>query len=76
MNTAVGLGQFEEVGLSKKIVVGKRFDISSGDKIEIICGKSQFSMDREGNIILKGSNIDLRATGNITIKGRKVSTNG
>ena len=76
MNTAVGLGQFEEVGLSKKILVGNRFDISSGDKIEIICAKSQFSMDQAGNIIIKGSNIDISATGNITLKGRKVSTNG
>ncbi|NMC74696.1 MAG: type VI secretion system tip protein VgrG, partial [Geobacteraceae bacterium] len=76
MNTAVGLGQFEEVGLSKKIIVGKRFDISSGDKIEIICGKSQFSMDSEGNIILRGSSIDITASGNITMKGMKVSTNG
>jgi len=76
MNTAVGLGQFEEIGLSKKIVVGNRFDISAGDKIEIICGKSQFSMDQDGNIILRGSNIDISASGNITIKGRKVSTNG
>lgn len=76
MNTAVGLGQFEEVGLSKKIIVGKRFDISAGDKVEIICGKSLFSMDKDGNIILRGSNIDICASGNITIKGRKVSTNG
>ena len=76
MNSAVGLGKFEEVGLSKKNVIGKRFDISAGDKIEIVCGKSQFSMDKDGNIILRGSNIDISASGNITIKGRKVSTNG
>jgi type VI secretion system secreted protein VgrG len=76
MNTAVGLGQFEEVGLSKKIIVGKRFDVTTGDRIEIVCGKSKISMDSQGNILISGSNIDLVASGNITMKAQKVKTNG
>lgn len=51
MNTAVGLVQAEEVGLTKKVIVGK--------EIEIVCGDSTLKMDSGGKVKISGTSLEL-----------------
>jgi type VI secretion system secreted protein VgrG len=59
MNTLVGMSQSEQVILSRKISVGQTLQISASEKIEITCGKSSITMDKEGNIFINGEIVDL-----------------
>jgi type VI secretion system secreted protein VgrG len=59
MNTLVGMSQSEQVILSRKISVGQTLEISASEKIEITCGKSSITMDKEGNIFINGEIVDL-----------------
>lgn len=45
------------------------------DRIELTCGESKLSMNKEGNIVLRGANITTRASARNKIKGATVSIN-
>ena len=61
MNTAVGLAQFEQVGLNKSIYVGKSFNIDVADSFEVRVGSSSFQMKSDGTIVLSGVKIRIAA---------------
>ena len=67
MNTAVGGASFEEVGMTKKIIVASSF--------EIVVGSSSLKMDKSGKITIKGSEIKIEASGNVAVKGTKIDLN-
>ncbi len=75
MNTAVGLGQFEEVGLSKQVYVGKHLEFKVGDKVTLTCGKSQITLDKDGNIVVNGVKLELNGSDHVEINGEVVDIN-
>ena len=44
MNTAVGIMQAEEIGMIKKTMVGKSYNLTVGDKFEISVSSSKITM--------------------------------
>ncbi|WP_127960394.1 type VI secretion system Vgr family protein [Serratia microhaemolytica] len=99
MNTSVGLAQAEQVGLTKNVMVAKSYSQTVGadktvnvkdnikfligESFEVVCGKSVFKMDKEGNITINGHEFSLgttgeqyyKAGGDINIKGKKILEN-
>ncbi|XHA17415.1 type VI secretion system Vgr family protein [Citrobacter farmeri] len=49
--------------------------IKSGDKIELICGKSAITMESSGKITISGTEFDFTASGPANIKGKDVFIN-
>ncbi|WP_162923158.1 MULTISPECIES: hypothetical protein [Burkholderia] len=75
MNTAVGLAQAEEVGLSKNTVVGKTWSISAGDRLEIKVGKARITLESNGNISISGATLSIDGSGPVRISGNNVDIN-
>lgn len=75
MNTAVTLGQFEQVGLAKNISVGKSFTIDVVDRFEVRVGASSLILNADGTIMLSGSNILIEGDGPVQINGKDVDIN-
>ncbi|NOQ63960.1 MAG: type VI secretion system tip protein VgrG [Methyloprofundus sp.] len=71
------------IGSDQKITIGKTLVIDVGDKITIQTGKASITMKKDGtiqivgkNILVKGSGkIDVKASKNITMKGKKILQN-
>jgi len=75
MNTAVGLAQAEEVGLSKTTVVGKTYTITAGDRIELRTGKASIVLESNGNISIRGGNIQIVGSGAVKVDGNTINGN-
>lgn len=57
----------EQVGLQKFT--------QAGEKITLVCGKSSFTMDKEGNIELKGVNITIDGKKHVQVVGDPIDLN-
>lgn len=76
-NMTVDIGKSLSVTVGKDSVqdVGKKLTINAGDQITLKTGSASLTMKKNGDITLKGKNINIKGSGNIVIKGSKVSTN-
>lgn len=75
MNTLVAAWQKEEVGQSKTVTVGKTLTFQAGDRIELVCGKSQIVMESNGHITISGASFDFGASGPVQITGNDIDLN-
>lgn len=83
MNTAVAYKSFEEVGFDKKVVVGSDYSLSAGDGIkikagtilELKCGASSITLEKSGQITIKGTAFNFEASGDIKIDGALIDLN-
>ena len=71
----VGNNETIKIGKNMSITVGKNTLIDSGDSITIKTGQASIIMKKSGKIQISGSDIDIKATGNIKLKGAKISEN-
>ncbi|MCA9062806.1 MAG: type VI secretion system tip protein VgrG [Planctomycetaceae bacterium] len=67
MNVAVGFAAAEEVGGTKKIIVGS--------KLEITCGASKLTMDSGGKVTISGTEFNFSASGPVKINGAIIDLN-
>ena len=66
-NESVALSSTEQVGHTKFVVVGKQYVMQTGD--------SYIEMNSNGNIIIKGNDIQINAQTQISLKGKAVAIN-
>jgi type VI secretion system secreted protein VgrG len=79
----VGAGRTQNITGDDQVTVTKKLHFDAGDEIVIKTGDASITMKKDGTIILKGKDvsitasgkIDADASGDVTIKGSKVSTN-
>lgn len=57
------------------IDVGKDLSISAADEIKLECGSASITLKKNGDIEIKGNNINIKGSGNITVKGSAVAQN-
>ena len=71
------IGGSNRISITKDltITVGKRTVIKSGDEIVLSCGSSSIVMKKNGDITLSGKNINVTGSGNIVMKGSKITQN-
>jgi hypothetical protein len=53
----------------------RQFKVEAAESIELTCGQSTLSMDKNGKIVLRGADITTRAFGANKIKGSSVRIN-
>jgi type VI secretion system secreted protein VgrG len=63
------------IGKDGSIKVGKQFTIEATDGIVIKAGDASITLQKSGDIVIKGKNISENASGNVTVKGSKISQN-
>jgi type VI secretion system secreted protein VgrG len=66
-NTTVGIGDYEEVGQNKALVVGKQY--------EIVVGDSKVVMDENGTVSITGKKILIDGEELVRITGKSVKVN-
>lgn len=63
-------GRLEKVNIN-----GKRISIEAEEELTIKCGKGSILIDKQGKIVVRGTNLISRSSGNHKIKGASVSIN-
>ena len=64
-----------DVGKNLNEDVGKAFTLNAGDQITLKAGSASITMKKNGDISIKGKNINIKGSGNVIIKGSKVTLN-
>jgi type VI secretion system secreted protein VgrG len=80
---SVGAGRTQNITGDDQVTVTKKLHFDAGDEIVIKTGDASITMKKDGTIILKGKDVSITASGKINanasgdviIKGSKVSTN-
>ena len=90
MNETVGAAKAVEVGASNTLLVGKdmsvkvaknsshnakKITIEADDEITIKTGSAMINMKKSGDILIKGKKITIKGSGNVVIKGSKILEN-
>lgn len=70
------------VAKDDELSVGKNLKITAADSVTIVAGGASFALKKDGSIVIKGkeitfdgTKINLKASGDITLKGSKVKQN-
>lgn len=82
-SVSVGENQTTSVEKDNALKVGKNLVIDAGDSVVIKTGKASISMKKDGTIAISGKDISIdgsgkinvKASGNITMKGQKILQN-
>jgi type VI secretion system secreted protein VgrG len=75
LSEMVGTSRSRSVGTDETVQIGRNQSTSVGEKIEIVCGKSKFTMDKDGNITLTGENILVAAGKHVQVYGAPIDLN-
>ncbi|MCR9165749.1 MAG: DUF6484 domain-containing protein [Nannocystaceae bacterium] len=68
-------GTMDEPEGASAIVDGKKVRLEGQDEIVLRCGKSSITMRRNGRVVIRGVQVESRATGRNRIKGGAVLIN-
>ena len=71
LQESIGKDMTVDVGKAYLINVGKNLGIVAADQIVLKTGKASITMKKNGDIIIKGKNINLQGSGKINIKASK-----
>ena len=82
-NTQVGKARVVKIGEDDGLSVGKKLVIEAGESITLKTGNAEFVLKKDGTISINGKDITFegsgkvtaKATGDMVIKGRKISHN-
>ncbi len=74
-NLKVGKDWGADVGDKIMYNAGKLIMFESGNALTLKCGSASIVLNKNGQIQLKGKNISIKGSGNITIKGSKITQN-
>ena len=81
-NHVVGEGRTTSVARDDALAVGKNFTITAADSITIATGSASIVMKKDGTVVIKGKDItidggkiNMKASGDITMKGSKIKQN-
>lgn len=75
MTLDVGKNVSESIGKNYQADIGKKLTFTAGDEITLKTGSASIVMKKNGDITLQGKNINVNGSGNVIIKGSKVSAN-
>ncbi len=65
----------ETVAQNKAAQIGQQYTINAGARFEVTCGKSKFSMDAAGNILLQGVKIAVQGEKLVDVDGELIDLN-
>jgi type VI secretion system secreted protein VgrG len=65
LSEMVGMNRSRSVGNDENVQIARNMITQVGQMVQIVCGKSSFYMDKDGNIVLKGVNILIEGSEHI-----------
>jgi len=68
-------GQYTENVTKEYSLKAKTITLNADDKITLKTGSSTIVLSKNGDITISGKNINLKGSGNIVVKGKKVTSN-
>ena len=71
----IGLNRSRGVGNDERVQIGRNQTTEVGEKIEIVCGKSRFVMDKDGNISLTGVKITVTGKDHVQVTSELIDLN-
>jgi len=76
-NIALSAGKHVNLSASENInaSAGKKVTIAVGDKLTITCGSASVTISKNGDMSVQAKKLDVKASGDVTIKGSKVKVN-
>jgi type VI secretion system secreted protein VgrG len=75
MREMIGMNRSRGVGNDENVQVGRNQTTNVGDKIEIVCGKSKLTMDKDGNITLQGTKITVSGSDHVQVSSELIDLN-
>ncbi len=57
------------------VQIGRKQTTTVGEKIQIVCGKSSFTMDKDGNITLQGVKITVAGSEHVQVASELIDLN-
>ncbi len=82
LTLSVGGDLVQSIGGKKKAEVAKEFDLKAkkvqviaDDQIVFKTGSAQIVLKKNGDITIQGKNINIKGSGNLTLKGSKIKEN-
>ena len=67
--------RIQNVNKDDSLHVKNKLEIVAGTEIVIKVGQSTITMKKNGDITIKGKNVDVKTDSNITMKGSKITQN-
>ncbi len=74
-STAVVIDQSTKVGANRSIDVGLNQVLTAGESIELRCGKSRIYMNKEGVVVIEGTEFHFGASGPVRVIGSIIDLN-
>ena len=75
-------GRTTSIAKDDALTVGKSLKITAADSVTIVAGSASIALKKDGTVVIKGkeitfdgTKINLKASGDITLKGSKVKQN-
>jgi len=75
MTLTVGQNLAENVAINRTMAAGKQMIITAGDRLTLQTGQASIVLNKNGDIDINGKNIFIKGSGDVSIKGSKVTTN-
>ena len=71
----VGLNRARAVGNDENVQVGRNMTTTVGEVVQIVCGKSSLTMDKDGNITLQGTKITVTGSDHVQVASELIDLN-
>jgi type VI secretion system secreted protein VgrG len=71
----IGEKYSQTVGKDAVIDVGKKLTILAGDEIVLKTGSASITLKKGGDVVISGGKVDIKASGNLTLKGSQIAQN-
>ncbi len=75
MSEMIGMNRTRGVGNDENVQIGRNQSTTVGEKIEITCGKSKLTMDKDGNITLQGTKILVGGSDHVQVASELIDLN-
>lgn len=75
LNQRIGRNAVQQVGGDLNMASGKRTIITAGDQLILKTGQASIILNKSGDILIQGKNIQIKGSADVAIKGSKVTTN-
>ena len=75
LSEMIGMNRTRSVGNDENVDIARNMTTNIGQQVQIVCGKSSFTMDKDGNITLAGVNITISGSTHVQVSSELIDLN-
>lgn len=72
---SAGKNMILSAGKDLRVSVGKNAGVAAADKLTVTVGDATVTITKNGDVIIKGKNLNIKASGDVKVKGSKIKLN-